>query len=179
MTIENTIKKYIDSENLVYIERKDFEEWAVECMPKAVAGDCVIVSNTVDFKHNGYRVFLICDISDFIIDETTVFREKIYKKVPQNENEMPDFSSCKTLADIFEVLKNNDILVSVDAEKDDDCIYLTGKIISTENGVLTLRCYDDLARWETRNTRLDMDYINSITFYDRNSLVMKKYLREI
>jgi hypothetical protein len=178
MRIEDTIQKYIDSENLIYIERKDFEEWAIECIPQKIVGECVVVRNTTDFVNNGYRVVLTCDISDIMVDETTVFREKIYRKAEKNKFELPCFDGCKTLEDILAVLGKEEILISVDAEKDEDCIYLTGKVVSAKDGILTIRCYDELARWERANTVLEIECINAITFYDRCSLVMQRYLKE-
>lgn len=178
MTIENTLKKYIDGENLIFVERKSLEDWAMECIPLQIAGDCLVVRNTEDFKYNGYKVILIYDISDIAVDETILFHEKVYSQIECHDEKTPDFTACKNLEDVFNKLKSEDIIVSVDAERDEDCIFLTGKVISACDGVLKMRCYDELARWSDDVMQLDIDDINTVTFFDRCSLVMKKYLEE-
>lgn len=176
MKIENTLQQYIDKKSLIFVERKNLEDWNMECIPLKICGSWIAAVNTEGFKNNGYKLICFDDISDIVCDEVAELHGRIYGSLPQNNMSLPNFDSCQGIEDMLALLQKNHILVSIDSEEEGDCLYFTGKILSVKKGILTLLCYDELAQWYDDITELNIDSINTVTFFDRYSLIMSEYL---
>ncbi len=156
--------------------RDDVEDFSLFGFPVMFNEDIVVLNYVYDFALDGYKVIRTKDITAYDhASDACKFRNNIYL----NENICPKMpkgiKEFESLKDLLSQLSQLDIVCSVECEWGEDT-FAIGKICEVKEDCIEMICFDPLCKLDEEPTRICIDDITTVSFGNRYSDVMGKYV---
>ncbi len=127
----------------------------------------LLAYNPVDYVHDGYTIVNHKHLDGFDINEHDKVVEKVFalKGVENSHTNMQLSNICESIS----YLSQHYPLFQIEPYADEDICFI-GKIISAENGYITMKHITPNAQWENELEQYDIESIRTIS-YDSDYLI--------
>jgi len=169
------IDEAIEKRGAVTLDRPEIPEAELLCIPVKRSDDLLLVHIFYDFLPDGYRIIRLDDIYDVIRDASERFFERIIKaegiyKTLEPPEEI-DIASWKTALQSMKGRYGHCIL-----ESDDEEDFLIGKLMDISEWDFNFWYFDAAGKWDEEPDVIDYDDLISVSFGDRYTNTIIKYL---
>ena len=177
-TMENVYEALMGShsDELWKIQRSEIEDWSMSGFPVMVSPELVMLHYEYDFILDGYKIIRIRDIDEYKHDSDSV---KFVSSVCKKENITPSMPECLTNVDswqeVFSQLMEKEVICIVECELSDGSFNM-GKIVNVHEDCVEMLCFDGECKVDEEITEILFDDITTVSFGNRYSNVMEKYV---
>ena len=178
--ISRILNSKIKNNEIVEIFRENIDEFSLLANVVDASSSLVQFESISDFTVNGERIIRINDITNISTcdkNESLGFistisdKENIFRKNPQTK------LNLKSFKDVFQDFVNLKIAVTVECNFEDAIDYYVGWIKSVSQNIATMQCFDGSGNMFVDEVKVNIDYVSAITFGDRYTSVMAKYVK--
>ena len=169
------LEKWIN--HYVSLERELISENSTDGFPIALSTQIVQLISIWDFHIDGYKFFPVTDISEVKRGKT----ERLFQEIMEKEGYFQDSSSLvqedlTSWGTVFSYFQKKQYIIIVENEKNGD--FYIGKVHSSDDHGCVMSCFDVLGVWDEETSEIKYDDITCLTFGDRYSEMMTKYVIE-
>jgi len=172
------LKNKLNNSELTEIFRYSIDDCSMLVSFVAVSDQLSLVCQTSEFSFDGYRIVRNSDISEISTsdkNDNLKFVNMIYSK-EKIFCKNPDVKIDSWLT-IFDKLVKSGKAVMVECSFDDAIDYYFGKVKSVSGNIIQLECFDGAGVLFNDIVKLNTDFVSSVTFDDRYTTLMSKYIK--
>lgn len=171
------IEKCISEKSLCAIEREYVDTLCLYGYPAKMSDELCVMHFVYDFTFDGYKIIRKSDVTEVYFGE----EEKFLQTVTEKENEgfsvkAPDVN-IDSMRELFEDLRQKEILVTVECEDFEGNILLIGQVADVKGDILTLRTFDGMGKWDKETSSVDIDDVSCVSIDNSYMNIIGKYLR--
>ncbi len=171
------LKNKLNNRELTEIFRYNVDDCSMLVWFNSVSENLSLVFQTGEFCFDGCKILRNSDISEISTsdkNENLKFVSSIYSKeklFPKNiEMNIDSWNS------VFSHFKTTGKVIMAECSYDDAVDYYFGKVVSVKDKIIQMQCFDGAGNLFNDIVRLNTDYVSSVTFDDRYTQVMSKYI---
>ena len=173
--IISKIDNCINSMSQCTIERRNFDDYNMYCIPIKRSKNLLMVHYIYDFSFDGFKIVRLKDITSVNHSDIENFHEMIYKK----EKIFPPYPPKLCLLsyeDVFNFFINKNI--EVECEDLSVNTFDIGKVMRVSESYLELHRFDSLGVWDEKNKIVSFSDISCVTWGNRYLNILSKYVCE-
>lgn len=170
----DSLKKITHIRKLYNIERKKVEDEKILGYVLMLSEKLILLNYAYDFELDGYKIIRIKDVTDI---KNMAFLEAVYEKenlLPSMPTQISDVSNMRS---VLQQLKERGTITILECELSEYNTFLIGKIESIEKNTVRIKDFDGECVLDQESTEVAIKDITMISFGDRYSTVMGKYVR--
>jgi len=165
----------IESRGAITLERPEMPEPELLCIPIKRSENLLLAHVFYDFSPDGYSIIRLDDVYDVLRDGGEMFFERIIKAEGVYKDLAPpeeiDLASWKTALGSMKGRRDYCIL-----EIDDEEDFLIGKLMEVSDWDFTFWYFDAAGKWDDELDVIDYDDLISVSFGDRYTNTIIKYI---
>jgi len=178
LEVKEMLLKGIESHNQVHIKRCKIDRNSIHCYPLIMGEKLLLVQYLDDFQVDGYKIIRIKDITDTCSDECERFFEFIFEEEGiLNEIGKQSISNLDSWETVFKELMTLGKNIIVECEDIEGKDFYVGKINEVNKISLLLSYFDAIGEWEQEPVNIAFKEITSVSFDDRYSTIISKYVK--
>lgn len=171
------LKNKTNNKELTEIFRYNIDDCSMLVSFNSISEELSLVFQTGEFCFDGCKILRNSDISEictFEKNENLKFVNSIYSKEKLFPKRIDmNIDSWNT---VFSYFKTSGKVVMVECSYDDAIDYYFGKVVAVNGNIIQMQCFDGAGVLFNDIVRVNLDYVSSVTFDDRYTSVISKYI---
>lgn len=160
---------------LASVEREEIEEDSLQGFVLGCDGTWVAMQRVYDFRLDGLMFVRLEDLTAMTSGETDIFQRKLLEEEGLLAEVNFDFSFPD--GGVLEWLRKlpSERVVTLENERDDEFLFLIGRIEAIDGEVIKVRSFDREAQWDAELDELQLDDLTSISVGGNYALTYERY----
>ena len=172
------IKEGIKLCHQLQIVRENIDENPIDCIPLICMNELLLIQYLYDFSFDGYKIIRMDDITSVRYSDIEEFGEFILKEEGlMKKVKKPDIKNISNWEAFLKEYKELNKTIIIECEALTEQNFCIGKIVDVNNDSIELLCFDSVGEWEQYTRKIIFEDITSVSFNDRYSLTISKYVK--